>query len=203
MKVKRRQIFFTSDQHRGHANAIKHNKRPYESVEEMDEDLILRWNKQAKPNDIIYDLGDSFWNTMPKKRIREIIKRLNGEIHLVIGNHDKLTVQQALRLGFKSACYEMVLKIGGEYVRISHYPYGYSLKRELKLFFRNPWKWLTGPKLKHKDKRPRDNGGWLVHGHDHRKNAVRGKEINVGVDAWDYNLVSIDKIAEIIKKGKK
>ena len=101
----RRTIYFTSDQHFNHSNIIEFCDRPFENVGEMNAKLIENWNNQVKPHDIVYVLGDFIWNTTPKGLIRELLETLNGEIHLVIGNHDQLTVHQALRLGFKSACY--------------------------------------------------------------------------------------------------
>ena len=51
-------IFYTSDLHISHANVIRFDNRPYESVAEMDEALIKNWNEVVKPNDEVYILGD-------------------------------------------------------------------------------------------------------------------------------------------------
>lgn len=40
--------WFTSDTHWGHSKIIEHSHRPFESIGEMDEVLIERWNKVVK-----------------------------------------------------------------------------------------------------------------------------------------------------------
>jgi len=77
-------IWITADTHFGHANIIKYCNRPFSSVGEMDEALILNWNRVVAPNDTIYHLGD-FSLT---KSVDEYVDRLNGKILLVPGSHD-------------------------------------------------------------------------------------------------------------------
>ena len=49
-----KKIFFTSDHHFGHKNVIKYSERPFQSVEEMDEMLIQRWNEKIGIEDEVY-----------------------------------------------------------------------------------------------------------------------------------------------------
>jgi calcineurin-like phosphoesterase family protein len=80
-------IFFTADTHFGHRKAIGFENRAFESVEEMDEKLIENWNEAVGRGDTIYHLGDlSFSNA---ERTIEIVRRLNGQKHWIVGNHDK------------------------------------------------------------------------------------------------------------------
>jgi len=76
-------IFFTSDLHFGHKNVIKYSNRPFSSVEEMNEELIRRFNSKVKNGDIVYDLGDFAFKN-PKK----YLERLNGNIIRIKGSHD-------------------------------------------------------------------------------------------------------------------
>ena len=76
-------VFFTSDTHFGHKNLLKIGKgRPFDTIEEHDEALIENWNKVVKPNDLVYHLGDVAMAT-DANRLREIFKRLKGNIHLI------------------------------------------------------------------------------------------------------------------------
>ena len=83
-------VFLTSDTHFGHANICKfHNfdgtkTRPWDSVEEMDEEMVKRWNETVGPKDKVYHLGDVVIN----RKALSILDRLNGDKVLIKGNHD-------------------------------------------------------------------------------------------------------------------
>lgn len=79
---------FIGDAHFGHENVIKFDNRPFESVKEMDEELIKRWNNKVKPGDLVYILGDFIWKTR-NDDAPTLLKRLNGQKILIKGNHDR------------------------------------------------------------------------------------------------------------------
>lgn len=79
-------IFFTSDTHFGHAWLAGH--RGFASTEEMDEVLIENWNGAVGPRDTVYHLGDLSFSGMA--RTADVLRRLNGKVKIVPGNHDKL-----------------------------------------------------------------------------------------------------------------
>ena len=43
-------IFFTADLHLGHDNIRRHCRRPFGTVEEMDEAIIANWNGAVIPS---------------------------------------------------------------------------------------------------------------------------------------------------------
>ena len=81
--------FYTSDTHFGHRKIIDFCHRPYSSLEEMNEKMIVEWNEQVSNEDTVYHTGDFFF--MAKHlQVKEILWSLNGKIHLISGNHDEV-----------------------------------------------------------------------------------------------------------------
>lgn len=64
------------------------DKRPFNSIEEMNKYMIKQWNSIVKSGDIVIVLGDLF-ATKDAKQINSVLSRLNGKIRLIEGNHDK------------------------------------------------------------------------------------------------------------------
>ena len=104
-------IFFTADTHFGHAKIIEYCKRPFANADEMDEEIIRRWNSVVKDGDQVYHVGDFAF-----KNGRDVRRRLNGSIFLVNGNHDNGT-----NLGFIWMKDYYELKVGGQEIVLFHY----------------------------------------------------------------------------------
>ena len=83
--------FYIADTHFGHKNVIGLSNRPFEDIEKMNEAIIENWNSRVKGNDKVYILGDLFYRF---DGYREILKKLKGEKHLVLGNHDASWVEE-------------------------------------------------------------------------------------------------------------
>jgi calcineurin-like phosphoesterase family protein len=82
------QVFFTSDLHFGHENVLGFDKRPFTTLEEMENELIQRWNVKVSKEDTVYVLGDMIWKSR-NGDAHKLIKSLNGQIILIKGNHDR------------------------------------------------------------------------------------------------------------------
>lgn len=111
-------IWVTSDTHFGHANIIKYCDRPFRSTEEMDKELIKRWNSVVKSDDIVYHLGDFGFGS--RERIKELRRQLNGRIYLILGNHDRYPISFYYEAGFNRV-YDRPILIQGFYL-LSHAP---------------------------------------------------------------------------------
>lgn len=157
--------YFTADTHFGHARIIEYCKRPYKDMNHMNEELIARWNSKVKHDDTVYHLGDfGFGPTMPFIR-----RRLNGKIRLILGNHDKITLENANL--FESIKSLELIGIGnGQRVVLCHYAM-------------RVWQ-MQG------------HGSWQLYGHSHGNLADDPaiRSLDVGVDCWDYYPVSIPQI---------
>lgn len=113
-------MFFTSDTHFCHTNIIKYCKRPFASVEENDEALIRRWNEKVPEDGIVFHLGDVAFGD--PERVDSILKRLNGKIYLVIGNHDWRRIVANHKWRFELMTQQINMKIGKRHIILNHYP---------------------------------------------------------------------------------
>lgn len=111
-------IFFISDFHAKHENIIKFCDRPWSNKEEMTEGLINNWNSVISPDDIVFNLGDFIWSGS----YGSIVPRLNGHIHLILGNHDR-HINPAWSKHLKGVHEQLTLLIDNKIVYLNHFPY--------------------------------------------------------------------------------
>lgn len=78
--------YFISDLHFGHTNCLAFDNRPFITIQQHDEYIINAWNKTVSVEDDVYILGDISWYSSTKTI--DIFKQLNGNLHLIRGNHD-------------------------------------------------------------------------------------------------------------------
>lgn len=100
-------IFLISDTHFSHSNIVKFESKinigrrirhEWDNVDDMNEDLIQRWNSVVRVNDYVYHLGDF---CLGKKSNIFITQRLNGKKQLVMGNHEHFKARDYLDAGFE------------------------------------------------------------------------------------------------------
>ena len=171
-------IWFTADTHFGHANIIRYCHRPFADVEEMNEELIRRWNETVPEDGIIFHLGD--FASGSSNLWEAILRSLHGQKFLILGNHDMKYIRQGSMRHFAYVTQQMSIRVGGQAVILNHNPflcYGGS--------YRDVWQ-LFG----HVHSGPASHTGI-----DHpRLNMLFPLQYDVGVDNNDYRPISFAEV---------
>jgi calcineurin-like phosphoesterase family protein len=191
-------IWFTSDWHFNHCNIIPYCNRPYKDVEEMNKAMIKIWNNTVASNDTVFFLGD--FDIDGFRSFRELSHILNGNKHLISGNHDcsfihqktkdipkriQKNYQMILDYGWKSVQQTLLITLkDGTTVMLSHLPY---LDDD-----------VYKCNLRYKEMRPLNEGIPLIHGHLHAKYLKKNNMIDVSFDG-KLGLYSEDEIIKLIK----
>ena len=82
-------IYLTSDLHFNHQPEFIWKSRGYESVSQMNERQIEKWNAIITDEDDVYVLGDScLGGGESLDENRKLMEQLKGKLHIVLGNHD-------------------------------------------------------------------------------------------------------------------
>jgi calcineurin-like phosphoesterase family protein len=91
LALRRPTYWFTSDTHFFHSKMADH--RGFANVTAMNVALIAAWNSRVEPYDIVFHMGDVSFAGF--NRTAEVVRALNGKLHIVPGNHDdKSTLRQ-------------------------------------------------------------------------------------------------------------
>lgn len=167
--------FFTSDQHFGHAGAISRFRRPFARVAEMDAAMVARWNETVGPDDEVWHLGDFALRYGPE-RMAEILGSLNGTKHLLCGNNDSAATRRLP--GWASVGDYAELLVDETRLVLGHYAF-------------RTWNGLY-------------KGAWNLHGHSHGQLKGMTRQVDVGVDVWDFRPVTLAEVkARFGKRLKK
>lgn len=177
-------IFLTSDLHLGHDKDFVVQARGFETVEEMNAEIIRRWNERVYPDDDIYVLGDLTLGDV-EEGIR-LIAKLNGYLHILRGNHDTdKKVERYLELpNVVSVQYADVLKYGKAVFWMGHYPT------------------ITA---NYDDDKPWAKHVVCLFGHTHQEQPFYNDNpymYNVGMDAHNCTPITIDEVIANIRKKK-
>jgi len=189
--MKPNKLFFTSDTHFFHTNIIEYANRPFANVEDMNDEIIRNWNDTVPKDGIIYHLGDFALGNQTETL--NILNRLNGQIYLIRGNHEKTVMsKQFLRSKF-AGIFDYVCELnvddpeatyvsgnGKQLIVLSHYAF-------------EVW-------------RNSHHGSWHLHGHSHNTLPTPDDKLrlDVGVDnpLCDFYPISYNRVKEHMKTKK-
>jgi calcineurin-like phosphoesterase family protein len=175
--------FWTSDLHFGHANIIKYCNRPFTDVGQMNAKLVNNWNEVVGQDDEVWVLGDVAMGSIEQSLA--FVRRLNGVKTLVTGNHDRCWSAA----GAKSQRWVEVYQAAG-FNTILHGTIEIVFDDQPAVACHFPYAGDSQDADRYTALRPEDLGRTLLHGHVHDRWQVSGRQINVGVDVWDYRPVS-------------
>lgn len=175
-------IFITSDLHFNHDKDFIWKARGFNSVQEMNEELIKRYNSVVQDEDTVYILGDSMMGMNVNEGLA-YLRRLKGTKYLALGNHDTNTRIEAYKNSgiFAEVAFAYRLKVKGKQFYLTHYPTITSNGDEgIKVF--------------------------NLYGHTHQtSNFYENNKFmyHVGVDSHDCYPVAIEDIIEELEKENK
>ena len=112
--------YYIADTHFGHENILRFDGRPFSSTEEMEKEMIKRWNSIVTNQDKVYILGDFCWG-LSECWLR-ILNKLKGQKFLIRGNHDLKQMNSEIKKKFINIKdYDKIMD-GTRVVILSHYP---------------------------------------------------------------------------------
>lgn len=170
-------ILFTADTHFGHANIIRYCNRPFSNPEEMDEELIKRWNSVCDAESVVYHLGDVFFGNHFHKWERILASLKFAHLYVIKGNHDRNFAQWFNRnrpkgITFLDSHFET--KIQDIDFTLNHYAMRVWNKSH--------------------------HGAYHLYGHSHGTlpDDSTSRSFDVGVDCHNFTPITLEKVIEIM-----
>lgn len=161
--------WITSDTHFGDGGLIGTGLAPgktargFETLSSMNECLADNWNDLVRPDDTVFHLGDVYggdgW---------QILARLNGQKHLILGNHDTPQDHQLTQV-FKSMSVWKVMEASKTV--LTHLPIDLSTRSGLGGRF-----------------------AFNIHGHLHHKPAPTERHLCVSVEQTEYRPLNLEEV---------
>jgi len=165
-------VFFTSDTHFGHGGARGRFRRPFETTAAMDAAMAANWNAVVGPEDEVWHLGDFALHLTPEA-MAERLDGLNGVKRLIAGNNDG---PATLALpGWAEVRHYAELTLDGAQLVLCHYPF-------------RTWNGMHRKSLN-------------LHGHSHGQLKPLPRQIDVGVDVWNFRPVTLGELTASRPRG--
>ena len=181
-------IYYIADTHLRDRAIFDKCKRPFKSLEEMENTIINNWNKKVKDDDTVYVLGDLVKDD--DFAATSVFNKLKGHKHLIVGNHDCLLLERIKESNlFESVKFIDLIIDNDRKVCVCHYPV---------------MDWMEF-----------NRKGILVYGHIHNKTAANGpaygkikdfyKDLpayNCGVDVCGFEPRTLDELIHLKEANK-
>jgi calcineurin-like phosphoesterase family protein len=184
--------FVTSDLHFHHANILKYCPRPYESKDDMDMKLIEMFQEKVSEEDHVYHLGDFMFGHPKPRHFLELFEEMPGNWHFILGNHDKHNLEKWKPTLLKHPQIKEIefykrLKYNNMMFILFHY--------EIKAWEDRGWRDRSPERRKY-------DAVYHLFGHSHSSpdRVYEQDSMDVGIDATNYQLLTIEEIVEKINQ---
>ncbi len=165
---------YIGDLHFGHANCINFDHRPFADRDEMDATMIKLWNSRVSADDDVIIVGDFCFKS--GKSPDWYLRQLKGHKHLVIGNHDQVTLECANAAKYLESVEKMMhVADNGRQITLCHFPVAEWNKAK--------------------------NGSWHIYGHIHANRAAaywymrwQDRALNAAACINNYMPVTFDEL---------
>jgi calcineurin-like phosphoesterase family protein len=167
--------WFLADLHLGHANVLKHDNRPFNTIAEHDWTLTVNCAGWGTHQRTLWLLGDVATRKSDLDCFMGAISPRWGRVILIRGNHDdKVAWRQ--RAQFAEAHEAHYLRVTPDVkVYLSHYA--------------------------HRVWRNSHHGSYHLHGHSHGALSPWGRSMDVGANCVGYRPISLTTIVEQLKSA--
>ena len=177
-------VWFSSDFHIDHKAVIDYGRK-FDSVEHMNDHIIIETNKLVRENDLLILTGDTI---MGEKNYGQFLDSLFCKnVIMLFGNHCNRGKLIGVHSTYKKLIYVgdyLELNIEGQIICCSHFP-------------QFCWNY-------------QDDGSFFLHGHNHGdephlvKEIHKYKSMDIGIYSYynmfgEYSLFSYEKIQELLK----
>ena len=120
-------IWFCSDWHFSHDKEFVWKARGFNSVAEMNEQIVKRHNSLVAEDDDVYVLGDlclGGGGAEVLTRAKAFIESMNGKLHIILGNHDTPARQEMYMMckNVVDVKYADMIHYRGYHFYLSHFP---------------------------------------------------------------------------------
>jgi calcineurin-like phosphoesterase family protein len=137
----------------------------------MDAAMVARWNEVVRRGDEVWHLGD-FAVRQPAARMAELLEALAGARHLIPGNNDGPATTGLP--GWASVQTYAEIEADGARLILCHYPL-------------RSWNRMG-------------RGALNLHGHSHGRLAPLPRQVDVGVDCWDFRPITLAEIRARLRR---
>jgi len=165
--------YFSSDWHLNHFNILKYDKRPFDTVDQMNASIISNYNSIVNEEDEFYFLGDFCMGD--RSKAEAYLQQVNGKKYFIRGNHDQPKIIELFKKYGTYLGQKAEIIINQKSITLCHY----SLEE---------W---NGSR----------NGSWHLFGHYHGNlpDNPNCLSLDVGINVWNYLPVSFEEIEKKMK----